>query len=143
LVGIVRFAHAPGGNPMKHIVQVIMQRDLSNFLERSRKPREGDGAEESETDGNEGDEDEPLTFQDTVCTLGPYGTLEEAEAASDRVLRAFARAEQDKISFEYDELEDEVGAILQVRDYLDTEDFIRRRKAGELTAEELEEFNDD
>jgi hypothetical protein len=145
LVGIVRFAHAPGGNPMKHIVQVIMQRDLSNFLERSSKPREGDGAEENETDGDgdEGEEDEPLTFQDTVCTLGPYGTLEEAEAASDRVLRAFARAEQEKISFEYDELEDEVGAILQVRDYLDTEDFIRRRKAGELTAEELEEFNDD
>jgi hypothetical protein len=130
---------------MKHIVQVIMQRDLSNFLARSSKPREGDGAEENETDGDEdeGDEDEPLSFQDTVCTLGPYGTLEEAEAASDRVLRAFARAEQDKISFEYDELEDEVGAILQVRDYLDTEDFIRRRKAGELTAEELEEFNDD
>jgi hypothetical protein len=52
---------------MKHIVQVIMQRDLSNFLARSSKPREGDGAEENETDGDEdeGDEDEPLTFQDT------------------------------------------------------------------------------
>ncbi len=130
---------------MKHIVQVIMQRDLSNFLERGSKPREGDGAEENEIEGDEDEdsENEPLTFQDTVCTLGPYDALEEAEAASDRVLRAFARAEQDKISFEYDELEDEVGAILQIRDYLDAEDFIRRRKAGELTAEELDEYNDD
>jgi hypothetical protein len=136
---------------VKHIVQVLIERDLSASDEN--EVHERDGTDDNEREDSEGEEDEegkededdgqPITFQDKVCTLGPYDTLEEAETAADRVLKAFTRTERDKISFEFDGLEDEVGAILQVRDYLDTEEFLRRRKAGKLTAEELEEFDDD
>lgn len=135
---------------MKHIVQVIVERDLSTYFGDENEVLEEKKAEDSENVDSEEEEkeedkdaNEVTSFQDGICTLGPYDTLEEARDAAEKVLKAFTRAEQEKISFEFDELEDEVGAILELRDYFDTEDFIRRRKAGELTAEELEEFDDD
>jgi hypothetical protein len=135
---------------MKHIVQVIVERDLSTYFGGEDEVLEEKEAEDnenatSEEEGKEEDKDvnEVTSFQDGICALGPYGTLEEATVAAEKVLKAFTKAEQQKISFEFDELEDEVGAILELRDYFDTEDFIRRRKAGELTAEDLEEFDDD
>jgi hypothetical protein len=123
---------------MKHIVIVNLEKTVFDEDDDGIEPASNDG--ESDEDD---DDDEVETRHMAVCTMGPFETLQDAEEASERVIRAFTKAEREKITFFFDELEDEVGTILDLRSTLDTEELMRRAKAGELTPDELADYDDD